>query len=113
ATDAEIVDAIKLLGRTEGIFTEPAGGTTLACAAKLIQNGTINKDESIVVCVTGNGLKTIEAVADELDRPAAIDAKLAAFDDYVDRHGSPTPSTAPTNHTPHDVSNTVETLASV
>ncbi|MEM8874654.1 MAG: threonine synthase [Planctomycetota bacterium] len=109
ATDAEIVDAIKLLGRTEGIFTEPAGGTTLAAAVKLIQNGTIDKDESIVVCVTGNGLKTIEAVADKLDRPASIEAKLDAFDAYVDEHGGPDSL----NQTAARVSNAQEALTAV
>src|SRR4029077_6148887 len=69
-TDAEIVDAMLLLGRTEGIFAETAGGVTLAVARKLIEQGRIGRDEEIVVCITGNGLKTQEAVADLLDRPA-------------------------------------------
>ena len=64
ATDREIVDAIKLLAKTEGIWTEPAGGTTLAAAIKLIESGRIPKDESIVVSITGNGLKTLEVVAE-------------------------------------------------
>lgn len=80
ATDAEIVDAIKLLAKTEGIFTEPAGGTTLACAIKLIQSGRINKDESTVVCITGNGLKTLEAVQPALSSPDPIEAKLSAVE---------------------------------
>jgi threonine synthase len=66
ATDREIVDAIKLLAKTEGIWTEPAGGTTLAAAIKLIQSGRIPKDEAIVVSITGNGHKTQETVADDL-----------------------------------------------
>lgn len=80
ATDREIVDAIKLLARTEGIWTEPAGGTTLAAAIKLIQSGRIPKDESIVVSITGNGLKTVEVVADELPYPTVIEPKLSDFD---------------------------------
>lgn len=80
ATDREIVDAIKLLARTEGIWTEPAGGTTLAAAIKLIQSGRIPKDESIVVSITGNGLKTIEVVQDELPYPTVIEPKLSEFD---------------------------------
>ena len=80
ATDREIVDAIKLLARTEGIWTEPAGGTTLAAAIKLIQQGRIPRDETIVVSITGNGLKTLEVVADELPPPAVIEPKLSAFD---------------------------------
>ncbi len=80
ATDKEIVDAIRLLARTEGIWTEPAGGTTLACAIKLIESGRIPRDESIVVSITGNGLKTLEAVSDALPYPAVIDAKIGEFD---------------------------------
>ncbi len=87
ATDPEIVDAIKLLARTEGIWTEPAGGTTLAAAMKLIQQGRIPKDESICVCITGNGMKTLEVVENELPRPAVIDAKLTAFDDMLESLG--------------------------
>src|SRR5205814_8086562 len=66
ATDREIVDAIKLLAKLEGIWTEPAGGTTLAVTIKLIEQGRIPKDQSIVVSITGNGLKTQEVVADEM-----------------------------------------------
>jgi threonine synthase len=83
ATDEEIVEAIKLLARTEGIWTEPAGGTTLACAIKLIKSGRIPKDESICVAITGNGLKTTEVVVDHLEPPASIPAKLEAFDAIV------------------------------
>ena len=61
ATDEEIIDAIKLLAESEGIFTETAGGTTLAVAQKLIEQERIPRDESIVVCITGNGMKTQEA----------------------------------------------------
>ena len=84
ATDDEIVDAIKLLGRTEGIWTEPAGGTTLAVAIKLIKQGRIPRDQSICVCITGNGLKTQEAVVDKLVAPRVIDAKLTEFDELVE-----------------------------
>src|SRR5205814_10176090 len=84
ATDREIVDAIKLLAKTEGIWTEPAGGTTLAVAIKLIQSGRIPKDESIVVSITGNGLKTLETVQNDLPYQQVIDAKLAEFDRLLD-----------------------------
>ena len=84
ATDREIIDAIKLLARTEGIWTEPAGGTTLAAAMKLIQQGRIPRDESIVVSITGNGLKTLETVQDDLTPPAVIEAKLSEFDRLVE-----------------------------
>jgi threonine synthase len=83
ATDEEIVEAIKLLAKTEGIWTEPAGGTTLACAIKLIKSGRIPKDESICVAITGNGLKTTEVVVNHLEPPASIPAKLDAFDAIV------------------------------
>ncbi|MDB5294470.1 MAG: thrC, partial [Phycisphaerales bacterium] len=83
ATDREIVDAIKLLARTEGIWTEPAGGTTLAATIKLLQSGRIPRDESIVVSITGNGLKTLEVVQDELPYPRVIDAKMAEFDSLI------------------------------
>lgn len=80
ATDREIVDAIKLLAKTEGIWTEPAGGTTLAATIKLIESGRIPRNESIVVSITGNGLKTLETVQGELPPPQVIEAKLAEFD---------------------------------
>ncbi|HJU28751.1 MAG TPA: threonine synthase, partial [Candidatus Binataceae bacterium] len=69
ATDPEIIDAMKLLARTEGIFAEPAGGTTLAVAIKLIAQKRINPDESVVVSITGNGYKTLEAVAQAIAQP--------------------------------------------
>jgi threonine synthase len=92
ATDREIVDAIKLLARTEGIWTEPAGGTTLAAAIKLIQSGRIPRDESIVVSITGNGLKTLEVVQDELPYPVVIDPKLSEFDRLFEEQSKENPS---------------------
>ncbi|MBI3925399.1 MAG: threonine synthase [Armatimonadetes bacterium] len=80
ASDREIVDAIKLLARTEGIFTEPAGGTTLAAAIRLIQQGRIPRDESICVCITGNGLKTLEALHGQFDQGPPIRARLSDFE---------------------------------
>src|SRR4029453_15026921 len=80
ATDREIADAIKLLAKTEGIWTEPAGGTTLAAAIKLIEQGRIPKDESIVVRITGNGPKTKEVAPEKVPYPKVIDAKLSEFD---------------------------------
>ncbi len=79
-TDTEIVDAIKLLAETEGIFTEPAGGTTLAATIDLIECGVIPRDESIVVCVTGNGYKTAEVVADRLTTPVRLSRALKEFE---------------------------------
>ena len=76
ATDDELVEGIKLLARTEGIFTETAGGVTVAVTKKLIEQGKIPKDESIVISVTGNGLKTQEAVLNKLDVPRIINPSL-------------------------------------
>jgi threonine synthase len=79
ASDAEILAAVDRLARTEGLFTEPAGGTTLACAIKLIESGCIPRDESICISITGNGLKTIEVQQQRLPDVPVIEAKLSAF----------------------------------
>lgn len=79
-TDAELVDAIKLLADTEGIFAETAGGVTVGVAKKLIAQGRIPKNESIVLCITGNGLKTLDAIQDSVGQPTVINAKLSDFD---------------------------------
>ncbi len=87
ATDREIVDAIKLLAKLEGIWTEPAGGTTLAATMKLIEQGRIGRDETIVVSITGNGLKTQEVVMSELPPPRVIEAKIGEFDALLAENG--------------------------
>jgi len=79
-SDAHIVDAIHLLAETEGIFTEPAGGTTLAGAIDLIQRGIIPRDESLVVCVTGNGYKTAEVVSSRLAAPVRLSRAFKEFE---------------------------------
>ena len=61
-TDDEIIAGIQLLAETEGIFTEPAGGVTVAATKKLIERGALPRDESIVICITGNGYKTAEVM---------------------------------------------------
>jgi threonine synthase len=92
ATDAEIIDAIKLLARTEGIFAEPAGGTTLAVTIKLIAQKRIAPEDTVVVSITGNGYKTIEAVANAIAQPFIIEARLKEFDALFDRlNGGPRP----------------------
>ena len=83
-TDAEIVDAIKLLAETEGIFTEPAGGTTLAATIDLIKRGRIPPDESVVVCITGNGYKTAEVVADTVTRPVRLTRAFKDFESWYE-----------------------------
>ncbi|HET9549653.1 MAG TPA: threonine synthase [Candidatus Binatia bacterium] len=84
-TDKEILDGIKLLARTEGIFTEPAGGTEVAVTKKLIETGRIPRDESIVISITGNGYKTLETVAQSVEQPYTIDATLQNFDELFRR----------------------------
>ena len=79
-TDGEIVDAIKLLASTEGIFTETAGGVTVATAKKLVEQGRIPKNESCVICVTGNGLKTQEAISDHIGKPYRIKPSIDSFE---------------------------------
>jgi threonine synthase len=82
-SDEEILDAIQLLASTEGIFTEPAGGTTLAAARALIRRGAIKPNESVVVCITGNGYKTAEVMQDRVERPIRIGRGLADFENVV------------------------------
>jgi threonine synthase len=87
ATDSEILDGVQLIAETEGIFTEPAGGTTMACALKLIQNGSIPRDESIVICITGNGYKTAEVMQSRVRAPLQLGRALKEFDDFMEQSG--------------------------
>ncbi len=84
ATDAEIVAAIRKLAETEGIFTETAGGVTYAAAEKLVRQGRIGRNETTVLCITGNGLKTTDALAGEFPAEEAIAPRLDAFEAYLD-----------------------------
>jgi threonine synthase len=83
--DEAIVDAMRLLAETEGIWTETAGGVTLAVAQKLIEQGRIDRDESIVVCITGNGLKTQEPLLERLAQPVVIKPILEEFEAIVEK----------------------------
>jgi threonine synthase len=78
-SDAEIRDGMFLLARTEGIFAETAGGVTVAVTRKLVEQGRIGRDEEVVLCVTGNGLKTADAIADVIERPSMIGPSLEEF----------------------------------
>jgi threonine synthase len=78
-TDAEIIEGIRLLARTEGIFAETAGGVTIATLAKLAAAGIVRSDERVVAMVTGHGLKTVEALAGEVGSTTTIAPTLAAF----------------------------------
>lgn len=79
-SDREIIEGMKLLAQTEGIFTETAGGVTVGVTKKLIEQGVIPRDESILISITGNGLKTQEAIQDQVGRPIIIEAKLSDFE---------------------------------
>ncbi len=83
-SDPEIVAAIKLLAETEGIFTETAGGVTTGVAQKLIAQGRIGANETTVVCITGNGLKTTDAIIGEFPLSDAIPPRLEAFEALLD-----------------------------
>jgi threonine synthase len=78
ASDAEIVAGIRLLARTEGIFTETAGGVTVAVTKKLVEQGLIQPDDLTVIAITGNGLKTPEAA--QVGPPPIIEPRLAEFE---------------------------------
>ncbi|HXW91086.1 MAG TPA: threonine synthase [Terriglobales bacterium] len=78
-SDGEIVESMRLLAETEGIFSETAGGVTVGCARKLYRQGRIPPDETTVLCITGNGLKTTDALAGTFAAEEPIRPKLAEF----------------------------------
>jgi threonine synthase len=78
-TDEQLVDAIKLLARTEGIFAETAGGVTLGVARKLLESGVLDPGLTTVVLNTGEGLKTLDAVSPTTGPTAVIRPDVAAF----------------------------------
>jgi threonine synthase len=80
AADEEIIEGMLLLARTEGIFTETAGGVTVAATRKLAESGVIGKRDSVVVCITGHGLKTPDTLYDRLETQVKIRPSLSAFD---------------------------------
>ena len=82
-TDEEVVEGIKLLAENEGIFAETAGGVTVACARKLIASGKIPASESAILCITGHGLKTQEAIAGKCGAPRLINPSLREFDELI------------------------------
>jgi threonine synthase len=82
--DAEVVESMRLLAETEGIFTETAGGVTVGAARKLYQQGRIASEEITVLCITGNGLKTTDVLAGAYAEEPAIAPKIAQFDKYLE-----------------------------
>ena len=74
---------MKLLAETEGIWAETAGGVTLAVAQKLIDQGRIDRNGSTVLCITGNGLKTQEALYGKVAKPVLIKPSMAEFDALI------------------------------
>ena len=82
-SDPEVVSGIQLLAESEGIFTETAGGVTVGTARKLIQQDRILPDETTVLCITGNGLKTTDVLADKYQAETPIAPKLAEFEAYL------------------------------
>ena len=83
-SDEEILDGIRLLARTEGIFAETAGGVTIATLARLAADGVVRRDERVVAYVTGHGLKTVEALTGSVGPTATIAPTLEAFSQAVD-----------------------------
>ncbi|MBM3138795.1 MAG: threonine synthase [Chloroflexi bacterium] len=95
ATDEEIVEGIKLLAETEGVFAETAGGVTVACLRKLVESGFIRRDEETVAFITGAGLKTVEAVVDAVDQPLRVPARTDEFAAALSaRRGAPVGASA-------------------
>jgi threonine synthase len=83
-TDDEVRDGIRLLAECEGIFAETAGGVTVGVAKKLIASGKIPANDSVVLCITGNGLKTLDAVVGHVGRTREIKPSLREFESLLD-----------------------------
>jgi len=83
-TDEEIREAMSALAECEGIFTETAGGVTVGVAKKLVASGRIPAEDSVVLCVTGNGLKTLDAVQGHVGKPAEIKPSLREFEQLIE-----------------------------
>jgi threonine synthase len=83
-SDRVVVESIQLLAETEGIFTETAGGVTVGCARKLYRQDRILPDETTVLCITGNGLKTTDVLAGQYESEQPIPPKIAEFDKYLE-----------------------------
>jgi threonine synthase len=83
--DDEVIDGIRLLAQTEGIFAETAGGVTVAATKRLVEGGRIKREESVVLCITGHGLKTQEAVNGRCGAPKLIGPRLREFSELLEK----------------------------
>lgn len=88
-SDEETLEGVRLLAKTEGIYTEPAGGTVIATLKSLAEDGEVDKDERIVLYITGNGLKTQESLAKGLPEPYRIGPSVENFKQLVDQLQTP------------------------
>ncbi len=93
-SDRQILDAIQLLAETEGIFTEPAGGTTLAATIDLVRRGVVDRDDSVVVCITGNGYKTAEVMQDRMLKPVNLGRGFKDFEAWYETRHESSPASA-------------------
>ncbi len=87
--DEQILNGVKLLAKTEGIFTEPAGGTAVAALRQLVEDGEVERDEQVVLYITGNGLKTQESIASALPKPFKIGPTIENFRELVNKLQTP------------------------
>jgi threonine synthase len=87
--DEQILDGVKLLAKTEGVFTEPAGGTVVTALKQLVEDGEIDRDEQVVLYITGIGLKTQESIATALLKPHHIEPTIESFRGLVDKLQTP------------------------
>jgi threonine synthase len=84
-SDAEVVESMQLLAETEGVFTETAGGVTVGSAQKLYRQGRIKPEETTVLCITGNGLKTTDVLTGQYEAEVPIRPRLAEFEAYLEK----------------------------
>ena len=80
ASENSIIDSIKLLAETEGIFTETAGGVVISSLKELVKKGKIKKDETVVAFITGNGLKTLESMGEIKENTVSCMPNISSFD---------------------------------
>ncbi len=87
--DKQILEGVKLLAKTEGVFTEPAGGTVVAALKQLVEDGEVERDEQVVLYITGNGLKTQESIASALPKTHRIEPAIESFRGLVNKLQTP------------------------